>query len=761
MRKFLERIRFNYCFSLASRTGRLTTRPQTTESLANNIIPSELKFEPETGFYETFDSYSIQNNWKLDSPTHWRIAPGQLWHESSTTAHRILAEPSFLNEAARTAFRFYFSFHSTSQPSHLSINWHKTYTFRIDYNNITTTLMLPNGRLISSLPFKGELIIMLEKNKAAWLWLDGVLLFDQLLPSSTLNDSSFEIEGKGKVLIEDCLIMNNPLLRIEYFNRFGETVQTIRLENAETAQLTEILYDELGRGAIKTKTSRIKRATSNQPLLAYRSGFVTNKNPSRAQSVWRTGRLEGEVNDLNPLDKGVAYSRTQYAPNPLDEEQVLGLPGQEFSINGAFATKFGRDAGIALLNILFPPNLGYRHSAKSLSNGSRTINIYDKQNNEIAIFTRVPGYNHLLSTYEYDKENRLIKILPPLYHEKANTDRKTSSWQAGDAHLTSEEKELQKLLGTFLDYDSRGNLIRKITPDSGIVEYLYNSKSQMRFMVDLDDKTNQTNQIVYFNYDIRGQLTRNGHLSRSISIQDVKEFVESDLNPKAIDYQLVDFADLHPDPELRGRTKTFITYNQNKTNANEEDDIDEEIVEEIRFNSDEKIISKSLISMSGQNSTISEIGHLKKEYIDERLHVLEYPMTADGKKLRLVHQYDRLGQLVRITTLLNDKEAKFNFEYHATGQLASEEYQFSSSRRFDFKRTYKYNSPGFLERLSDPYLSEEIGYTSKGYGQDGFGDGIIMRTAFNASWSANVDQRWFQLNDEDDDNNKTWVNKKK
>ena len=63
----------------------------------------------------------------------------------------------------------------------------------------------------------------------------------------------------------------------------------------------------------------------------------------------------------------------------------------------------------------------------------------------------------------------------------------------------------------------------------------------------------------------------------------------------------------------------------------------------------------------------------------------------------------------------------------------------------EFWREYHYNSPGILTFISDPFLSETIDFTEEGYGQGGYGDGIVMRTFFNASWtnSGDTDDRNF------------------
>jgi hypothetical protein len=45
--------------------------------------------------------------------------------------------------------------------------------------------------------------------------------------------------------------------------------------------------------------------------------------------------------------------------------------------------------------------------------------------------------------------------------------------------LSKEEKELQMIYGSHFAYDENGNMIRKSTPDSGIVEYVYDDNASL------------------------------------------------------------------------------------------------------------------------------------------------------------------------------------------------------------------------------------------------------------------------------------------
>lgn len=116
-------------------------------------------------------------------------------------------------------------------------------------------------------------------------------------------------------------------------------------------------------------------------------------------------------------------------------------------------------------------------------------------------------------------------------------------------------------------------------------------------------------------------------------------------------------------------------------------------------------------------------------------------------KFKLVYTYDKLGNVVALGTESNYKHFA-SFTYHINGLVASENHIPTSATTFS--RLYKYNSPGYLERISDPYLTEDISYTQGGYGMNGFGDQTILLTTFNPKWADNVDRRLFRIHDVDE-----------
>lgn len=555
---------------------------------------------------------------------------------------------------------------------------------------------------------------------------------------------SFYFQVQNEVTIEDVIIINRPNVKIEYMNAFGEKTQTIQLESPQSALVSEMLYDELGRQTITTKTTRVNRSTQNGCLLCYRPNFATNKNPSNVNSVWNTSKLTGEVQHLNPRDQGFPFTRVKYFGGSFEKEEAVGYPGVEYSLGSRHAKKINYFTNITFINNLFPVHQGFRHFEELLPNGNIKVSVFDQNENEVARYSRVIGFDHLLSTYEYDEQNRLVKVLPPVYHEKMKSEEKATAWNMGNLNLTTEEKHWQGKLGTHLSYDERGNLVRKQTPDSGTVTYMHDSANNLVYMVFSKISSNQTEEVVNFEYDELNRLTSTGHLERNEDnaflftnfVEEYHEVNDEMYKESSQVYQEFDYDDENKDVYARMGTKWCVTNN----NLNDLSEF--KIVEKILFDKKDQVIGKSMTLMISSNESSETSNEYKKKFIGDKMTLLEYPFLFEGKQLALIYEYNRLGQLVSIHT--NDRQfARFN--YSASGLLEREIYQ--ASMNHTFTRLFSYNSPGMLEKISDPFLTENISHTERGYGQASYENGIVMKTSFNATWSEQADSRWFQLSE--------------
>ena len=90
-----------------------------------------------------------------------------------------------------------------------------------------------------------------------------------------------------------------------------------------------------------------------------------------------------------------------------------------------------------------------------------------------------------------------------------------------------------------------------------------------------------------------------------------------------------------------------------------------------------------------------------------------------------------MGQLISLG-VAGQEDLFARFTYNGDGSLTSEELRRNETSTFT--RRFVYNSAGFLRKLSDSFLEQEIDHTDGGYGQPAFGDGHISRITFKAHW---------------------------
>lgn len=713
-------------FYKVSQSGRLHPHP---EGVITNPT-SRFRLEPKTGFYELFDSTAWTERWKISDADVWNVSNGKLMHKHANR-HSVQLNPNLLNKNS-AAIRF--TYHLENDTS-LYLNWFNFSISLTSSKDKLTTLNLSSSsnKTISSLPHVAELDALVDQRRII-LWVEGVVILDETVEMHENDKSawkSFVMEMEGNVLLNNMIVMSDPSLTVEYYNSWGEKTQTIEYENENTVHVSEKLYDQLGRPSIEAKRTRINQKPS-EALLAYYKSFVEGTNPNDENSVWKTGVLKGDVDRFNPECQGMPFSQVIYEKNPLNDKEITGYPGKEFSVYGPFSKQFSKLADIPFMKNLYPEGLGYRHEIEKAPNGSQTVSVFDSKKNKVAEYVKVQSFNHLLTTYEYDNENHLIKFLPPVYHEIVDSASKTEAWKPGDKHLTDTEKQYQKLFGSFFKYDKDGHLVERTTPDTGTVKFLYNSQGLMKFNVKISS-SNEIDEILFYEYDSFKQVTRTGQLTEPMmSITELEKIVNNEGNnfEYSQDYQRFEYTDSNENPLIRGAKKNVITYNVNFT-----------VSQEVLFN-DQRKLTAIKTTLPKDLMDVDLLNSVEKEYSGDSIKSVTYPLTVDSEPLKIIYTYNKLKQLIGVGAK-NEPSKYATFTYDKNGLLSNELIRSGSDQHLT--RNYQYNSPGYLESISDPYFTEKLSYTNGGYGQAGFGDGIIMHTIYNATWSENADKRMFRI----------------
>jgi RHS repeat-associated protein len=263
------------------------------------------------------------------------------------------------------------------------------------------------------------------------------------------------------------------------------------------------------------------------------------------------------------------------------------------------------------------------------------------------------------------------------------------------------------------------------------------------------DQNRRSTTVLYYKYDATGNLMQTGHLLDSEFKNETQ--YELDFYKRKL-FQKFYYNDEDNVATKRNRMKTIKTVFDWKIEDNFVLDQDQSItykgnvIERYKFSQKGDMISKHLLIADNDPSTIHSY-ELSKNLVgnSENARILAYPLM-NGKFFNLYHTYDKLGKLVGLGSKVNPFEY-FQFNYNSYGNIVLEQHLKAGVSKLT--RKFSYNSPGFLIKISDDYLEESLEYTRNGYGQDGFGDGIVMETKFIPKWHEKCNPNWLILNDQE------------
>ncbi|ODM92517.1 tRNA(Glu)-specific nuclease WapA [Orchesella cincta] len=284
-----------------------------------------------------------------------------------------------------------------------------------------------------------------------------------------------------------------------------------------------------------------------------------------------------------------------------------------------------------------------------------------------------------------------------------------------------------------------------MSPDTGIQEYKYDLLGNMRFMYSIDSQNGQAANIIYLLHSGKNQPVEIGYLPNEMNVQDLVKFENSTAIPNQVIHQRIIHSDTHSNPYMRGKVKLFMTYTtEQRLGLASAEHIPPPHQELLKFDSENNVVLKT------SNAVHSGIlTNLHKHYKGGKVAELQYPRNSKKEKsFNLMHSYDKVGRLTGLGTR-EDPNCFAKFSYSSSGQVIEEVIEPNTSSQFI--RSYGYNSPGLLVEISDPFLSQSLAFTQDGYGQRGFGDGIIMKSIFNASWvttsavNSTDFQEWFKI----------------
>ncbi|CAF1011951.1 unnamed protein product [Didymodactylos carnosus] len=697
--------------------GRHGTALSFGSMLAREQPRSQMKIKPIHGFYEEFSKTSFEERWLIDTIKNWKRTPGCLIHTGKSGDSLILQNEWLDEYSAGLHVQLY-----VQSDAKIEIKLHK-HSIIVECLNTNKTNLIINNKNISSVPSYGEYLIISEGNRL-WLWINGQLQLDQAFKVHVDNSNYLSLHLTGNVSLNQLVLFSKPAIDVVYKTILDEELQTIQLENSQTAIVSQTLYDDLGRQAIIIKPTQII-VDDDKPLLAFQNDFIQNGYIHQNNNVWQTGKLIGTGNKFNPKDEGYCYSEVRYADNPLNEKSAIGQPGRLFTVNEIGCLKYTRDVQSDFINLLFPSQKGYSVQVCIQPHGTKQITVLCSRGNQVALYVYTNMGNNLLTTYEYDDENRVITVLPPTYHAHRDIDtlsqvipytQLTNQWKTNE-----QQRNLQNNFATRMTYNKDDQVIERRSPDTSKQILIYSHENLLRFILQ-HDINGKSCRVVYYQYDRRGDLSSQGYSTECLSQEDLQNLANnySDL-PQAIPYMQIIKNNSSINASLRSKSVTSV-INQSEGIWRESSTYLEE----------GKLSTREMMTFS---NNLWQIYRIDYTYFGEYISSITYPMLFKNQPLIIAYSRNKQNRITAIGTS-NNVEQWIKFTYDAHGQISDETHIVNN-----FTTHYDYNSPGYLENTQNSYLKETIYYTEGSYGQGGYFDGTIARTQFKAQWFDHCDKR--------------------
>jgi RHS repeat-associated protein len=298
-------------------------------------------------------------------------------------------------------------------------------------------------------------------------------------------------------------------------------------------------------------------------------------------------------------------------------------------------------------------------------------------------------------------------------------------------------------------YDNSGRVVKKVSPDTGCIEFLYDDTNQKAYEK-IYDLNRRSTTVLYYKYDAKGNLMQTGQLLGS----GLKHKSQHDLDVlhKRKLFQKFYYNDEDNVSMERTRRKTIKTVFDWRIEEGlplkqkQSTEYQGNVIEKYTFSRKGYILSKKLL-IADNDSSMAHSYTFSKRILGNsgNARTLTYPMLT-GKFFNLYHSYDKLGNLVGLGSKINPFEY-FKFDYNSQGNLVREQHLLVGDS--NLTRIYSYNSPGYLINITDDFFEESLEYTRNGYGQDGFGDGIVMEAKIIPKWQDKCNPNWLILNDQE------------
>lgn len=650
------------------------TFPQTDPNREYNVVAES------GGLYETFTKGDqIWEEWSTKSPGSWKVKCGKLIHTGTAkdSISWLLTKDSVSYAAgicvtANDSSNVSFRINIGDQ---LSVAWSQNSGWSMQLAGKSYTESNHNP----AIPVN---ILLLPIAGAVYLLSDGRQVFAQ---STELQFSGMmSLEAMGELEFTNPVIYIEPQASIDYKDGAGKVIQT-QVECEKQCYAKQKLYNELSLEVINTKIVKY-----TDTLFGYRPELVSSID-------WQTGILSGEVSSYYPEDEGYPYYRNEYEDSSLGRLVKKGLPGKKFAITPdnlhVYSIRYGVDSQASVAGIRYVKG-SYLVNQITDTQGNVIYELKDRLGRTLGKQSDCSGKMEAVQQV-YDTAGNLIRILHPNYFQGEPDS---------GSYFTSQT------------YNFLGQMIMQQTTDTAETRYIYDKAGQLRFS--MNSLSQEQGCILYKKYDILGRITEEGWFTGEWGDGSVwQELADTDSNypGNGCWSKRNEYDGNGEDYTLRGRL--YRIYN------NKNSDGKAEVINSYGYNSYGYAVLSELNAEGQQDKSISY-------HYDNLGHVIEVDYPDSVLYPRVIYGYNSLGQ--NISVGIPESPCKFAaYSYNADGSLCTEQLNSAGSR--PVKRTFSYNSPGWITMINNEYNDEtpilklNYSYTEGGYQGAAYYNGNIAR----------------------------------
>ena len=328
------------------------------------------------------------------------------------------------------------------------------------------------------------------------------------------------------------------------------------------------------------------------------------------------------------------------------------------------------------------------------------------------------GYYHY-TLYYYDRANNLVQTIAP-----AGVDETTTSRMQNTTH---EYK-------TQYRYNTLKQLIWQYSPDGGTTEFIYDSKGQLRFSQNAQQRIDST--CAYTKYDYLGRIIDVGKYTfDGLTWEDLHDpvyFDDPDFpqvnDPQLSERVLTVYSDPYPYPLSGGMTQTYLQNRVSYTHTDSDGDLTTKTDQVTTIYSyDVHGNVRTLIQdIMPDVPSPREIRQFRIDYdydlISNKVVQMNY---MEGRADQFFHRYryDEDNRITQVETSRNkliwDRDARYTYYDH--GPLKRTLLGEDQIQGID----YTYTIQGWLKSINHPTLNE-----SMDPGGDGYGNSVVPKDVF-------------------------------